>query len=99
MTLNFFESAQKTCTIFKNEHLLKILKAIEVSTLRRSICNISTRDIDRIHNHLALEAFDKEDPINYKMKQITEAERVRMEVLQKRTPKGHMVRQKRKSSG
>lgn len=49
----------------KNEQLLKILKAIEVFTLRRSICNISTRDIDRIYNHLALEAFDKEDPINY----------------------------------
>lgn len=49
----------------KNEQLLKILKAIEVFTLRRSICNISTRDIDRIYNHLSLEAFDKEDPINY----------------------------------
>ncbi|MBT2727393.1 hypothetical protein J7E63_10650 [Bacillus sp. ISL-75] len=27
--------------------------------------NISTRDIDRIYNHLALESFDKEDPVTY----------------------------------
>ncbi|MGF6949102.1 hypothetical protein QF028_001607 [Neobacillus sp. B4I6] len=49
----------------KSVQLIKILKAIEVFTLRRSICNISTRDIDRIYNHLALESFDKEDPVTY----------------------------------
>ncbi|MBD8069296.1 DUF262 domain-containing protein [Bacillus sp. PS06] len=49
----------------KSEQLMRILKAIEVFTLRRSICNISTRDIDRIYNHLALESFDKEDPVAY----------------------------------
>lgn len=49
----------------KSEQLVKILKAIEVFTLRRSICNISTRDIDRIYNHLALESFDKDSPSTY----------------------------------
>lgn len=47
------------------EEILKILKAVEVFTLRRSICNISTRDIDRIYNHLALESFQKDDPAAY----------------------------------
>lgn len=49
----------------QKEHLIKILDAIEVFTLRRSICNISTRDIDRIYNHLALEAFKQEKPVKY----------------------------------
>jgi len=44
---------------------IKILDAIEVFTVRRSICNISTRDIDRIYNHLALESFNKEKPDSY----------------------------------
>ncbi|WP_440971223.1 DUF262 domain-containing protein [Peribacillus frigoritolerans] len=47
------------------EQLISILEAIEVFTLRRSICNISTRDIDRIYNHLALESFNKEMPVSY----------------------------------
>jgi len=59
----------------KNDQLIKILKAIEVFTLRRSICNISTRDIDRIYNHLAMESFDKENPATYII-----------EYLKKRTP-------------
>nr|WP_304220278.1 DUF262 domain-containing HNH endonuclease family protein [Fredinandcohnia onubensis] len=59
----------------KNEEFVKILKAIEVFTLRRSICSISTRDIDRIYNHLAMESFDKENPIKYII-----------EYLKKRTP-------------
>lgn len=45
--------------------LIHILEAIEVFTLRRSICNLSTRDIDRIYNHLALEAFTREKPDSY----------------------------------
>ncbi|MEE3953438.1 DUF262 domain-containing protein [Peribacillus frigoritolerans] len=45
--------------------LITILDAIEVFTIRRSICNISTRDIDRIYNHLALESFTKENPVSY----------------------------------
>lgn len=49
----------------QKEQLIKILEAIEVFTLRRSICNISTRDIDRIYNHLALEAFKQEKPVQY----------------------------------
>lgn len=49
----------------QKEHLIKILEAIEIFTLKRSICNISTRDIDRIYNHLALEAFQQEDPVKY----------------------------------
>jgi len=49
----------------ERSQLVPILDAIEVFTLRRSICNISTRDIDRIYNHLALEAFSKEDPAAY----------------------------------
>ncbi|MFK9116929.1 DUF262 domain-containing protein [Peribacillus frigoritolerans] len=47
------------------EQLISILEAVEVFTLRRSICNISTRDIDRIYNHLALESFNKEMPVSY----------------------------------
>jgi len=47
------------------EQYLSILDAIEVFTIRRSICNISTRDIDRIYNHLALEAFSKDNPVFY----------------------------------
>ncbi|MFB5281816.1 DUF262 domain-containing protein [Peribacillus sp. Hz7] len=47
------------------DHLIKILEAIEIFTLRRSICNISTRDIDRIYNHLAIEAFKQEEPVQY----------------------------------
>jgi uncharacterized protein with ParB-like and HNH nuclease domain len=47
------------------DQLISILEAIEVFTLRRSICNISTRDIDRIYNHLALESFTKENPVSY----------------------------------
>jgi hypothetical protein len=54
----FSENLQK-------DQLMKILEAIEIFTLRRSICNISTRDIDRIYNHLALEAFKQEVPVNY----------------------------------
>lgn len=57
------------------EQILKILKAVEIFTLRRSICNISTRDIDRIYNHLALESFQKDDPAAYVV-----------EYLKKRTP-------------
>lgn len=57
------------------DDLIKILDAIEVFTLRRSICNISTRDIDRIYNHLALEAFTKDKPVKYII-----------EYLKKRTP-------------
>jgi len=49
----------------EKEDLIRILEAIEVFTLRRSICNLSTRDIDRIYNHLALEAFTKEYPVLY----------------------------------
>jgi uncharacterized protein with ParB-like and HNH nuclease domain len=47
------------------EDLIKILEAIEIFTLRRSICSISTRDIDRIYNHLSLEAFEKDNPVRY----------------------------------
>ncbi|MCZ0871253.1 DUF262 domain-containing HNH endonuclease family protein [Peribacillus sp. AS_2] len=47
------------------EQFINIFEAIEVFTLRRSICNISTRDIDRIYNHLALESFSKENPVSY----------------------------------
>lgn len=54
----FSENLQK-------DQLMKILEAVEIFTLRRSICNISTRDIDRIYNHLALEAFKQEDPVKY----------------------------------
>jgi uncharacterized protein with ParB-like and HNH nuclease domain len=57
------------------DQLIIILDAIEVFTLRRSICNISTRDIDRIYNHLALEAFVKDNPVFYIA-----------EYLKKRTP-------------
>jgi uncharacterized protein with ParB-like and HNH nuclease domain len=59
----------------KSDQLIKILNAIEVFTLRRSICNINTREIDRIYNHLAIEAFDKANPANYII-----------EYLKKRTP-------------
>jgi hypothetical protein len=45
--------------------LITILEAIEIFTLRRNICNISTRDIDRIYNHLALEAFTRENSVAY----------------------------------
>ncbi|MGN7298109.1 DUF262 domain-containing protein [Ferdinandcohnia sp. SAFN-114] len=59
----------------QKEDLLKVLEATEIFTLRRSICNISTRDIDRIYNHLALEAFKQDSPVSYII-----------EYLRKRTP-------------
>ncbi|WP_251552391.1 DUF262 domain-containing protein [Neobacillus muris] len=59
----------------QKENLIKVLEAIEIFTLRRSICNISTRDIDRIYNHLALEAFNQDNPAKYII-----------EYLNKRTP-------------
>ncbi|MCM3360374.1 DUF262 domain-containing protein [Niallia sp. MER TA 168] len=49
----------------QKENLIKVLEAIEIFTLRRSICSISTRDIDRIYNHLALEAFKQDNPVKY----------------------------------
>ncbi|RDW16133.1 hypothetical protein CWR48_18285 [Oceanobacillus arenosus] len=47
------------------EQLILVLDAIEVFMVRRSVCDISTRDIDRVYNHLALEAFTKQNPIYY----------------------------------
>ena len=46
-----------------DDQLIKIVHAIEIFTLRRSICQTTTRDLDRIYNHLSTEAFKHEDPV------------------------------------
>lgn len=54
------------------QQIVKILKAIEIFTLRRSICNISTKDVDHIYNHLAVEAFKSKNPGNYIVKYLSQ---------------------------
>ncbi|AOT72788.1 DUF262 domain-containing protein [Geosporobacter ferrireducens] len=48
-----------------DDTICSILKAIEIFSLRRSICNTTTRDLDRIFNHLAIHSFSQENPVKY----------------------------------
>ena len=49
----------------EEKQLLGIMKSIEVFALRRSVCQTTTRDLDRIYNTLAIEAFVSSDPVKF----------------------------------
>lgn len=51
--------------IISEKDIYRIMKAIEIFALKRIICNTSTRDLDRIYNHLAIEGLNKESIVSY----------------------------------
>ncbi|MBL7127915.1 MAG: DUF262 domain-containing protein [Ignavibacteria bacterium] len=51
-----------------SEQIIKIIEIINILLLRRSICGWSTSEHDTIFNHLAQNAFKKDNPLEYIIK-------------------------------
>lgn len=52
-------------TDLNKKEKLTLLQILETFSLRRSICKISTRDLDDVYNHLCTTAFTQDKPIDY----------------------------------
>lgn len=62
--------------ILDTRDIIEILKIIETFSIRRTICGLTTAPLDAIYNHLTLNSFEKENPIDYIRKYLSDPDRM-----------------------